>query len=90
MRSPGDGRLLGLDGGDPQKVLDGLGSWDMATKGSTIRLHACFGAGHWGMDAMQHIVRQRPFTPDEVEAIDIAIDAFLLPMVPYHAPTTGL
>jgi 2-methylcitrate dehydratase PrpD len=86
----GVARLLGLDNGDPEKVLDGLGSWDMATKGSTIRLHACCGAGHWAMDALQHILRRHPFTPDQVEAIDVEIDAFLLPMVPYHAPTTGL
>ncbi len=86
----GVARMLGLENGDPEKVLDGLGSWDMATNGSTIRLHACCGAGHWAMDALQHIVRRRAFTADDVESIDIEIDAFLLPMVPYHAPTTGL
>jgi 2-methylcitrate dehydratase PrpD len=31
----GVARLLGREVGDPQKVLDGLGSWDMATRGST-------------------------------------------------------
>ena len=36
----GVARLLGREVGDPEKVLDGLGTWDMATRGSTMRLHA--------------------------------------------------
>ena len=56
----GVARMLGLEQGDPEKILDGLGDWDMATRGSTIRLHACCGAAHWSMDAMQHILRRRP------------------------------
>lgn len=86
----GVARLLGLDNGDPEKVLDGLGSWDMATRSSTIRLHAACGAGHWGMDAVQRILARHPFTHDQVESIDVDVDAFLLPMMPYHHPTTGL
>jgi 2-methylcitrate dehydratase PrpD len=86
----GVARLLGLEDGDPAKVLDGLGSWDMATNGSTIRLHACCGASHWGQDALMKILRRRPTHPDEIESIGIEIDEFLLPMVPYHDPQTGL
>ena len=56
----GVARLLGLENGDPEKMLDGLGIWDLATRGSTIRLHACCGAAHWSMDALQHILRDRP------------------------------
>ena len=86
----GVARLLGLDDGDPAKILDGLGSWDMATKGATIRLHACCGAAHWSMDALQNIVRRRPTTPDEIDGIEVTISDFLTDMVPYHAPQTGL
>jgi 2-methylcitrate dehydratase PrpD len=86
----GVARLLGLEDGDPERVLDGLGTWDMATNGSTIRLHACCGASHWGQDALQRILRRRPTSPDEIESIEIEIDSFLLPMVPYHDPQTGL
>jgi 2-methylcitrate dehydratase PrpD len=86
----GVARLLGLEDGDPEKVLDGLGSWDMATNGSTIRLHACCGASHWGQDALLKILQRRPTAPDEIAAIEIEIDAFLMPMVPYHDPQTGL
>jgi 2-methylcitrate dehydratase PrpD len=71
-------------------MLDGLGSWNLAARGSTIRLHACCGAAHWSMDAMQHILRGRSVTPDEIEAIDVEIPEFLTDMVPIHAPRTGL
>ena len=85
----GVARLLGLENGDPEKMLDGLGSWDLATRGSTIRLHACCGAAHWSMDALQQILRDRPVAPDEIEAIDVEIPEFLTDMVPFHAPRTG-
>jgi 2-methylcitrate dehydratase PrpD len=86
----GVARMLGLEQGDPEKILDGLGSWDMATRGSTIRLHACCGAAHWSMDAMQHILRRRPTQPEEVDSIEVEINDFLIDMVPYHSPQTGL
>jgi 2-methylcitrate dehydratase PrpD len=86
----GVARLLGLEQGDPHKVLDGLGSWDLANRGSTIRLHACCGASHWSMDAAQEIARARPIAAEEVEAIDVEIPAFLTDMVPNHDPATGL
>ncbi len=86
----GVARLLGLDNGDPEKMLDGLGSWDLATRGSTIRLHACCGAAHWSMDALQQILRSRPVAPEEIASIDVEIPEFLTDMVPIHEPRTGL
>ena len=86
----GVGRLLGLEDGDPQKMLDGLGSWNMATSGSTLRLHACCGAGHWSQDALQKIVRAHGIAPDQIESIEVGIPEFLMSMMPYHDPQTGL
>ena len=86
----GVARLLGREGGDPQKVLDGLGSWDMATKGSSIKIHACCGAGHWGQDALQKILRRQPVDPDQIESIEVHFNEFLGQMVPYTSPQTGL
>ena len=86
----GVARLLGLDNGDPEKMLDGLGTWDLATKGATIRLHACCAAAAWSMDALQHILRRRPVAPEDIEAIDVEIPDFLTDMVPFHDPQTGL
>lgn len=86
----GVARLLGLENGDPEKVLEGLGSWNLATHGATIRLHACCGAAHWSMDALQKVLRRRPTEPGDIEAIEVEIPEFLLPMVPFHEPTRGL
>jgi 2-methylcitrate dehydratase PrpD len=87
----GVARLLGLESGDPERMLDGLGTWDLATRGATIRLHACCGAAHWSMDALQSIQRQRgPIDPQEIEAIDVELPSFLLPMMPFHQPASGL
>jgi 2-methylcitrate dehydratase PrpD len=86
----GVARLLGLDGGDPARILDGLGTWDLATRGSTIRLHACCGAAHWSMDAMQQILRNGDVVPDEIEVIAVEIPSFLTDMVPFHEPESGL
>ena len=86
----GVARLLGLEQGDPQRILDGLGSWDLVTRGSTIRLHACCGASHWSMDALQQLLRRTPVAPDDIEAIEVEIPSFLTDMVPNHEPTTGL
>jgi 2-methylcitrate dehydratase PrpD len=86
----GVARLLGLEQGDPERVLDGLGSWDLATRGSTIRLHACCGAAHWSMDAMQHIVRTNSVKTEDIETIEVEIPAFLTDMVPIHEPASGL
>jgi 2-methylcitrate dehydratase PrpD len=86
----GVARLLGLENGDPQKMLDGLGTWDLATRGATIRLHACCGAAHWSMDALQQILRRRPTAPEEIDSIDVEINDFLIDMVPFHEPRTGL
>lgn len=83
-------RMMGLEVGDPRKVLDGLGTWDMATKGSTLRLHASCGAGHWAQDALQRILRRRPVAPGEIGSIVVHLPAFLMDMLPYHTPRTGL
>jgi 2-methylcitrate dehydratase PrpD len=86
----GVARMMGLDVGDPEKILNGLGAWEMATRGSTLRLHASCGAGHWGQDALQKIVRRRAPNPDEIDTIVVTVPAFLMEMMPYHEPQTGL
>ena len=83
-------RMMGKDVGDPQKVLVGLGEWDMAARGSTLRLHASCAATSWSQDAMQNIVRRHSVRPEEIESIVAYIPAFVMDMKPYHAPLTGL
>jgi 2-methylcitrate dehydratase PrpD len=86
----GVARMLGVANTDPERVLAGLGAWDIATKSSTIRTIASCAAGHWGVDALQKIVRKRPINPDDIEAIDVYVNDFLISNKPYHAPQTGL
>ena len=86
----GVARLLSFQSRDAEVMLDGMGSWAMATLGSSLRLHASCGASHWSQDAMQKIVRKRPVRPEEIARIDVEIPEFLLPMVPYEAPEIGL
>jgi len=86
----GVARLLSFGARGAEVMLDGLGSWTMATQGSTLRLHACCGASHWSQDALQKIVRNRAIAADEIARIDVEVPEFLLPMMPYDAPETGL
>ena len=65
------------------------GTWPR--EASTIRLHACCGAAHWSMDALQqHPAAAADRSPEEIESIEVEINDFLTDMVPYHAPQTGL
>jgi len=82
--------LIGFEGVDPQVVLAGLGQWDMVERSSTLRLHACCGASHFSQDALQQLLKARPTAPGEIESITVEISDFLMTMMPYHAPETGL
>jgi 2-methylcitrate dehydratase PrpD len=86
----GVARMIGTPGVDPERVLAGLGSWDMAVNGSTIKRFASCAAGHWSQDAMASILQRRPTTPDEIETIDVYLNGFLMSNMPFHAPQTGL
>ena len=83
-------RLLGLEDGDPEKVLDGLGAWDLATRGrrsgSTPRVGRALEHGRHAAASSE----TDPSTPDEIDTIDVELPAFLTDMVPYHEPPTGL
>jgi 2-methylcitrate dehydratase PrpD len=82
--------LVGYEGVDPQVVLAGLGQWDMVERSSTLRLHACCGASHFSQDALQKLLQRRPTAPGEIDSITVEISDFLMTMMPYHAPETGL
>jgi 2-methylcitrate dehydratase PrpD len=83
-------RLLARDIGDPAAALDGLGTWDMAVNGSTVKLYASCAAGHWAQDALQQILRTRPTDPSEIEAIEVHQPGFLMDSLPFRLPQTGL
>ena len=83
-------RMIGQEVGDPQKVIDDLGTWDMAERGSTMRLNASCAAGHWGMAAIGSILDDHPLKAEEIESIDVRLPAFLEQSKPYHHPRAGL
>ena len=83
-------RMIGQEVGDPEKVVEDLGTWDMAERGSTMRLNASCAAGHWAMTAIGQIFEERPVQPDEIESIDVHLPAFLEQSKPFHHPQTGL
>ena len=81
-------RMMGLEVGDPQKVLNGLGEWDMAVRGSTLRLHASCRSR---LGSRRHAAHRAAASrhPDEIESITVYLPAFLMDMMPYHQPQTG-
>jgi 2-methylcitrate dehydratase PrpD len=83
-------RMIGQEVGDPQKVIDDLGTWDMAERGSTMRLNASCAAGHWGMAAIGTILDEHPLKAEEIESIEVRLPAFLEQSKPYHHPGAGL
>jgi 2-methylcitrate dehydratase PrpD len=85
----GVARLLGRNEGALEKVLDGFGSWDMATNGSMFKVYANCGGGHKSYDAMLEILRKRPTLPDEIDHIDVYLHEFLSTMLPYASPQSG-
>jgi 2-methylcitrate dehydratase PrpD len=86
----GIARMMGQEVGDAQRVLDGLGDWDLIKNRGTIKMFASCAAGHWAQEAMQRIVRRRPFAPHEVASILVYQPSFLMESLPFHRPKTGL
>jgi 2-methylcitrate dehydratase PrpD len=86
----GIARMMGQEVGDPQRVLDGLGSWDLIKNRGTIKMFASCAAGHWAQHAMQRIVQRRPVTPGEVKSVRVYQPSFLMDSLPFHRPKTGL
>jgi 2-methylcitrate dehydratase PrpD len=86
----GVARMIGSPGIDPERVLANLGAWDMAVNGSTIKRFASCAAGHWSQDAMLNILQRRSIAPEEIETINVYLNGFLMPNLPFHAPKTGL
>jgi 2-methylcitrate dehydratase PrpD len=89
----GDDGVLAMmtrDIGDPSLALDGLGTWDMVTRGSTIKLYASCAAGHWAMDALQRILTAHPTDPSDIASITVHQPGFLMDSLPFDLPQTGL
>ncbi|HEY6533497.1 MAG TPA: MmgE/PrpD family protein [Acidimicrobiales bacterium] len=73
-------------GADPQGILEGLGRWELAHSSSWLRLHSSCAAAHWAQDALMQLLRHRPTAADEIEAIDVELNGYLIDMLPYQHP----
>jgi 2-methylcitrate dehydratase PrpD len=83
-------RMIGSRGVAQEKLLENLGNWDMATYGSTIKRYASCAAGHWAQDAMRNLVAKHKLKPDAIETIDVYINGFLMPNMPFHNPENAM
>jgi 2-methylcitrate dehydratase PrpD len=86
----GVGALLGDGIGEASRVLDGLGEWDLVANRGTIKMFASCAAGHNAQEAVRRLRARRPFRPDEVESIVVALPELLMDSLPFHSPRTGL
>jgi 2-methylcitrate dehydratase PrpD len=86
----GVARLMNLEYGEAEPMLQGLGDWHIANFSSSLRLHASCAAGHWSTDALLEILGDNKIDPAQIASIKATVNDFLMPSKPYHAPTTGL
>jgi 2-methylcitrate dehydratase PrpD len=86
----GAARLMNLEYGDAEAMLEDLGDWHMATLGSNLRLHASCMAGHWSAEAMRELLETEMIDSSQIASIRATVNDFLMPSKPYHAPTTAL
>ena len=66
-------RMIGGEVGDPQKVIEDLGTWDMATRVDSApdRLLRCGALEHGGHG--EKILEQRPVGSGEIDSIDVEL-----------------
>ena len=86
----GAAMLMSRELGNAEQIMDGLGTWDLATNGSWIKIYACNGGGQWSQAAMRKILDRHPLTADEIDSIEVDIHSYLTSELPFHLPQTGL
>lgn len=77
------------EGGDPSHVFAGLPE-EFRFVNVQHKFHACCHGTHATLEALQALRRSRPFSPDEVRHIEIAIHPQWLPVCCIPEPRTGL
>ena len=76
---------------DLGSALDDLGSrWEIIEGGITVKLYPSCAATHPALDALLDLRRRHGFGSDEVEAVEIGVDAITPTVLIYERPTTGL
>jgi len=64
--------------------------WEILETGITVKLYPSCAGTHPSLDAILDLRRRDGFTADDVERIDIDVDAIVPTILIYDRPTTGL
>jgi len=68
-----------------------LGSrWEIAETGITVKLYPSCAGTHPALDAILDLRRARRFTAEEIDRIDVAVDAITPTVLIYERPTSAL
>jgi 2-methylcitrate dehydratase PrpD len=81
-----DGSLLSLD-----EVAADIGTrWEILDTGITVKLYPSCAGTHPTLDALLDLKRHDRFTADDVETIEIGVDAIVPTILIYERPASGL
>jgi 2-methylcitrate dehydratase PrpD len=81
-----DSEAAGLD----EAIADLGERWEMLDTGITVKLYPSCAGTHPSLDAILDLRRREGFGADEVERIDIDVDAIVPTILIYDRPATGL
>ena len=89
------GFLLAMSSERDRSALDGavadLGArWDILDTGITVKLYPSCAATHPTLDVLLDLTRQERFAGDDVEAIEVGVDAITPTVLIHDRPETGL
>jgi 2-methylcitrate dehydratase PrpD len=87
------GFLAAMDSESPAlgPFVNDLGSrWEILETGITVKLYPSCAATHPALDALLDLKRRDPFCPDDVQRIEIGVDAITPTVLLYDRPSTGL
>jgi 2-methylcitrate dehydratase PrpD len=87
------GFLAAMDSSNP--TLDGAAAdlgrrWEIVDTGITVKLYPSCAGTHPALDALLDLSRREKFAAEDVERIDIDVDAIVPTILIHNRPTTGL
>ena len=84
-------RAMDSEHDDLDRECSDLGSrWEIAETGITVKLYPSCAATHPTLDAVLGLRRRERFTADDVERVEIGVDAITPTVLIYDKPSSGL
>jgi len=82
---------LDSEGAGLDRAIADLGArWEIVDTGITVKLYPSCAGTHPSLDAILDLRRRERFTADDVERIDVDVDAIVPTILIYDRPATGL